>query len=203
MAKHGPSEQQSPHYVSLTVFLNLGIPTPHPRPEPPRTTPTPSSRLTFTTALHAKLPRELRDMIYQRLFDVVDPFDFLGFTDAVRPRIDDSISYWPRKVMSGTVSTAFEHELVELFYENYTEFAVQDVRGIEGFLDADHFDMGLRLSEYRLPALATCIALFGDYSLKKNHKGENNILPACIDPRKAQVVKPKDMAACFAPLVRE
>jgi hypothetical protein len=124
MAKHGPSEQQSPHYVSSTVFLNLGFPTPHPRPEPPRTTPTPSSRLTFTTALHAKLPRELRDMIYQRLFDVMDPFDFLGFTDVVRPRIDDSISYWPREVMPGTVSIAFEHELVEFFYENYTEFAV-------------------------------------------------------------------------------
>jgi hypothetical protein len=77
------------------------------------------------------------------------------------------------------------------------------VRAIKGFLDVDHFDMGLHLSNYRLPALATCIALFGDYSLKNNYKGENSMLPACIDPRKTSVVMPKDIAACFAPLMRD
>ena len=47
-----------------------------------------SRLLDLTTLVHEKLPRELRDMVYDHLYDVMDPVDFLTITSTVAPKVE-------------------------------------------------------------------------------------------------------------------
>jgi len=170
-----------------------------------------SRLLDFTTLVHEKLPRELRDMVYDHLYDVMDPFDFLSITstvayndkDCVRPGDGVKVKeYWPCLITPGMVHPHFAKEMVETFYEHYEGFAVLDATNIGAMLETDFFETGGRISDHMLPALSVCIHLGGDYKFFVNFRDSHSILPACVDPRKSHYIDPSDVAGCFAPLLR-
>lgn len=165
----------------------------------------------FTTALHKKLPRELRDMIYTHLFDLMEPTHFIAMAASVGPKVaQGAISHgnkvrdrWPRVIRPSVVDYDFARELVKAFHEQYEGTTVVDARSIYETLTTDFFRLGVRLRECILPAFAVCIHLDDTKPAwpMPPSCAPSPLLPTLENPQRSWSINPLHVADCFAPLL--
>jgi hypothetical protein len=154
-------------------------------------------------------------MVYRSLYDVMEPLDFIGITTTIGPRLIDGFiqpenfdvkASWPRMIRPGLVHADFAKELIDTFYSDYEGIAVLDATEVKTMLTKDHFELGICLSNYRLPSFAVCIRLDRDQDSAGRYprdKETNQILPSCVNPRLSKYVDPADLDECFAPLLHD
>lgn len=116
--------------------------------------------LALSEGVQAKLPRELRDMIYAYLFDA----DTLkaAHKKIFTPTLSGTLIeqplppfYWPDFLRpTSRITETMRRELVEYFIEHNTRLEVHSRACLEMLFARDLFDTGLRLSAAAIPAMA-------------------------------------------------
>jgi hypothetical protein len=131
------------------------------------------SPLELGSLAHARLPRELRDIIYASLWDT-ETLNLLDCSSQVAQRklvcapahddarnpicICDTPANIPIFTQAVFVGYSFAREAVAWLYENYTQFKVR-VGDVALFLRTDVFHVGLAPSEFQIRALGVTIAI--------------------------------------------
>lgn len=170
--------------------------------------------LTLTTTMHAKLPRELRDMIYSHLYDVISDRDFVSMILAISEEAREDLRYrwkklgihpdgtWPRFVMPKAVCTAFAEEAVQVFYEQTKDIVIMNAYSIEHVLNCRFFNLNTAMADSYLSALSMCLRLFGNHtSYLDNSKA--GLIPYRFKPQEAGNVYPLHISSRFAPLLQQ
>jgi hypothetical protein len=120
-------------------------------------------RLTY--ALQTKLPRELRDIIYNHVFDAPtmrEIHDYVfGSLDMKMDMIDVPLSSWPLYLYGGYTDEQIRLELIQYFCEHDPHLTVQHPRDLGALLRKDIFASGIRLEQCAISALKVsgCIRL--------------------------------------------
>jgi hypothetical protein len=120
-------------------------------------------RLTY--ALQAKLPCELRDIVYNHVFDantMREVHDYVfGSLDMKMDMIEVPLSSWPLYLYGGYTDEHIRVELIRYFCEHDPHLAVQHPRDLGALLRKEILASGIRLEHCALSALQVsgCIHL--------------------------------------------
>ncbi|KAH7088746.1 hypothetical protein FB567DRAFT_317341 [Paraphoma chrysanthemicola] len=121
----------------------------------------------LTNALASTLPREIRDIVYEIIWNDIDVDDFDNIATTLTSRFaipknspeDPSVDLIPSFLRPGMVSHSFAREFSEFFYERFRGFIVLDVTALAASLTKDHLGLGSTPSSSRLSKLTICASV--------------------------------------------
>ncbi|KAH7069163.1 hypothetical protein BKA63DRAFT_102253 [Paraphoma chrysanthemicola] len=121
----------------------------------------------LTNALASILPREIRDIVYEIIWNDIDidDFDNIATTTTFRfatPKTsheDSSVDLLPSFLRPGMVSPNFGREFSEFFYERFRGFVVLDVTALAASLTGHYLGLGSSPSSGRLSKLTICASI--------------------------------------------
>ncbi|KAF2829036.1 hypothetical protein CC86DRAFT_403686 [Ophiobolus disseminans] len=115
----------------------------------------------ITESIHTKLPRELRDIVYQHIWDKNTPncvqgciniAALLAFVPNPKSKRSPS-SEWPAYLQPGKMNQAIRTELVQYFYETAAKLYIYNPKKIAPFFSKDLIETGLTLADCTINTL--------------------------------------------------